>query len=113
MAEEEKMTVNIRRSVLLARYTTFHIGGLAEYFVAVTNVEQVRSAVAWAHAKKVPVTVLGGGSNVFASDEGVHGLIVHNKLMGMEITEDGDEVLLTVGAGEAFDDIVAWVVAHG
>ncbi|OGJ69398.1 UDP-N-acetylenolpyruvoylglucosamine reductase [Candidatus Peribacteria bacterium RIFCSPLOWO2_12_FULL_53_10] len=113
MQSDSAPNIDIRKSVPLCEYTTFHIGGLAEYFVSVKSVPELRCAVAWAHAKKVPVTVLGGGSNVFASDEGVHGLIVHNKLMGMEITEDGDEVLLTVGAGEAFDDIVAFCVGNG
>ncbi|MBI4086496.1 UDP-N-acetylmuramate dehydrogenase [Candidatus Kaiserbacteria bacterium] len=113
MNEETRGDISIEEQVPLAPYTTFHIGGAAEYFTSVENIEKLRKAVQWAKAKKFPVTVLGGGSNVFVADAGVRGLVIHNHITGREIVKEGDAVLLTIGAGEVFDDIVALAVSRG
>ncbi len=105
--------LNIQPQVSLREYTTFHIGGSAEYFVAVTSVQELRDAFVWARERSLLVTILGGGSNVFVSDEGVHGLVVQMGVMGHTIVTDGTEILLTVAAGEVFDEIVAMTVARG
>lgn len=113
MELKRQSDIAVQPNVSLREYTTFHIGGPAEYFVAVTDVSELGRAVAWAQAKKVPITILGGGSNVLVSDEGVRGLVIHNMIIGRDVEERGDEVLLTVGAGEAFDKIVAFSVEKG
>lgn len=105
--------MKIQSNVSLREYTTFHIGGPAEYFVEVTSVPELERAVTWAEEKNVPLTILGGGSNVFVGDEGVRGLVIHNMITGRDVEERGDEVLLTVGAGEVFDKIVAFSVEKG
>jgi UDP-N-acetylmuramate dehydrogenase len=109
----ESREISIQSNVSLKEYTTFHIGGAAKYFIAVTSVSELRNAVAWAKEKKVPTTILGGGSNVFVSDKGVRGLVVHNTIKGRSVAEDGDDVLLTVGAGEVFDEIVSFAIENG
>lgn len=113
MESTKSPDIAIQSNVSLREYTTFHIGGSAEFFVSVTSVEELREAVRWAREKKLPVTILGGGSNVFVSDNGVRGIVLHNRIMGREVEEKGDEVLLTVGAGEVFDEIVALAVSRG
>lgn len=105
--------ISIRENVPLADYTTFHVGGSAEYFAEVAAVEELRSAARWAREKNVPVTVLGGGSNVFVADAGVEGLVIRNAIKGREVQERGDEIILTVGAGEVFDEVVALAVENG
>jgi UDP-N-acetylmuramate dehydrogenase len=40
------------------------------------SVEQLQSLIAWANKKKIPITFLGGGTNVLVSDEGVEGLVI-------------------------------------
>lgn len=105
--------IDVRSNVSLREYTTFQIGGPAEYFIEVADVPELGRAVAWAKAEKVAVTMLGGGSNVFVADEGVRGLVIHNEITGREVAEDGNEILLTVGAGEVFDEVVAFAVKNG
>ncbi len=103
----------MRTNVPLSSYTTFHIGGPAEYFVTVENEEQLVAAIEWANAGAFPVTVLGGGSNVLVSDRGVKGLVVHLLIKGFEYDEQGEAVFVHAGAGEVFDDVVAYAVSHG
>ncbi len=97
----------------LAPYTTFGIGGPAEYFATVRTAEELRARIKDAHEHLLPVTILGGGSNVLVSDSGVAGAVIRIEIDGITATDEGDSVLITAGAGEVFDDLVAYTVAHG
>ncbi len=60
----------------LASLTTYQIGGPAEYFIAPTSEAEMIAAVGWAYDHHQPITVLGGGSNILISDEGIKGLVI-------------------------------------
>lgn len=68
--------MKIQKNVKLAPYTTYKIGGLARYFVAVKTEDDIREALGWAKEKKVSYFILGGGSNLLISDEGYDGLVI-------------------------------------
>ncbi len=72
------MGLAVRRDEPLASHTTLRIGGPADLFVAVSNVEDLVSALALAREMDVPALVLGGGSNLLVSDHGVRGLVISN-----------------------------------
>lgn len=66
-----------RAGVRLAPLTTFKVGGPAEWLVEAGSGEELRDAVRIAREWSVPVTLLGGGSNVLVADCGITGLVVH------------------------------------
>ncbi len=70
------MYSNILQNHNLAQYTSWLIGGDAEYFCAPTNLEELKQALRFADEKKIKVTILGGGSNVLISDLGIKGLTI-------------------------------------
>jgi UDP-N-acetylmuramate dehydrogenase len=80
----------------LARHTSARIGGPADAFVAARTVTELAAAARAAWAYRVPLTVLGGGSNVLISDRGVRGLVVHNR--AGRVTFDGARVVADSGA---------------
>ncbi|OGD67958.1 UDP-N-acetylenolpyruvoylglucosamine reductase [Candidatus Campbellbacteria bacterium RIFCSPLOWO2_01_FULL_34_15] len=117
--------MNIEENVLLANYTTFKIGGKARYFVVVKNEEDLKQAVIFAKQKSLPIYVLGGGSNLLISDEGVDGLVLKIEIKGLEFKEtdfasqnpslrakrsNPEVVRVVVGAGEVWDDLVQQTV---
>lgn len=67
----------VRKNVPLAPLTTFEIGGNAKYFVDVRSESDIKSAIAWAHERKLKFIVLGGCSNVLVPDEGLDALVIH------------------------------------
>lgn len=71
--------VQLLRDEPLAKHTTFRIGGPAEWYVAATTLEQLEGLAELAHEHRVPLTVLGGGSNLLVSDAGIHGLVMVNQ----------------------------------
>jgi UDP-N-acetylmuramate dehydrogenase len=98
----------------LKPYTTFKIGGPARFFVAVETLQDVARAIELARSEKVPVFVLGGGSNVLVSDAGVQAVVIHPVNRGVAVVrEDRLEAWITVEAGEVWDDLVASVVKRG
>jgi UDP-N-acetylmuramate dehydrogenase len=73
----------------LKRYTAWKIGGPADALLEPTNVEELIQAVEKAREHGVPVTVLGGGTNVLVRDGGIRGLTIRlaKSLTGIEIED--------------------------
>ena len=63
----------------LASHTALRIGGPADLVAVVENRSELRQAVVLSQEHGVPCRVLGGGSNVLVSDQGVRGLVVLNR----------------------------------
>ncbi len=70
------MALNIQEKVSTANYTSWKVGGFAEYFCLPGSKKDLIKALEWAWIKKQPVTYIGGGSNILISDKGVRGLVV-------------------------------------
>lgn len=105
--------MNVEENVPLAPLTTFRIGGPARYFVTAKSDKDVQEAVAFAHKQKVPLFVLGGGSNILVADEGFDGLVLSIRIPGVTHERRGDKVLVTSSAGVVWDDLVAWTIERG
>src|SRR3954470_4813838 len=94
----------VRRRMRLAALTTLGLGGPADRIVTVQTEDELVAAVA-----DDPALVLAGGSNVVIADEGVPGTVVLIRTRGIE----REGARLVVQAGEPWDDVVAYSVAHG
>jgi UDP-N-acetylmuramate dehydrogenase len=99
--------MEIQENIALAPLTTLRVGGRARYFARADTIEDVQTAVAFAGTKKLPVFVLGGGSNVLVSDNGWPGLVLQIGISGIEHNHRRETVGFIVGAGENWDDFVA------
>jgi len=67
----------VQPQVSLAAYTSLRVGGTAEWYVAPQNSDQLQDSLIWAHTKQLPITFLGGGSNLLISDRGLEGLVIN------------------------------------
>ncbi len=63
-------------AVPLSTATSFHIGGPAEYFIEPQSIEELVALLGRCANERVRVRVLGGGSNVLATDQGVSGAVL-------------------------------------
>lgn len=107
------MLAGFTRAVPLALQTTFKTGGAAEYFARADSETELIELVAAAQAAELPLTILGGGSNVLVADSGVPGCVIQIALRGVQPTVQEDAVLLSAAAGEVFDEVVAYTVEQG
>ena len=104
--------MQLREHVPLAPYTTLGLGGKARYFAECGSEDEVRAALAYAAERRLPVYVLGGGSNVVFLDSGFPGLVLRVTVGGME-SRDGPSPEVRAGAGVDWDSLVQDVVERG
>ena len=86
--------------------TTFKIGGKARYFFTVHNAGELKTAVNFAKEKKLPVFVLGGGSNILISDNGFPGVVINFQNKKWKIDGNNERFLVEANAGVIWDDLV-------
>jgi UDP-N-acetylmuramate dehydrogenase len=94
----------------LHELTTFRVGGPADWLVEPRTSDETIAALALAGRNRVPVTILGGGSNVLVADGGVRGLVLRPR---------GGEVQLVAAdrvradAAVTINGLVRWCISHG
>ena len=103
----------IRANVPLAPLGTLGVGGSARWFFRAERAEDVAAARQWCEEQNIPWFVLGGGSNVVVADSGFDGLVLHIAITGQSTTTEGDDSLVTAGAGESWDALVESLVEDG
>lgn len=83
------MSKNIfQKNVLLKNYTTYKIGGPAEYFFIAKTKDDLIKAIKTAKNFKSPIFVLGGGSNLLISDNGFNGLVIKMDISDIKFQEN-------------------------
>ncbi|HLD26299.1 MAG TPA: UDP-N-acetylmuramate dehydrogenase [Candidatus Andersenbacteria bacterium] len=101
-----------QENVALAQYTNIGLGGPARFFVSIHEAKDLTEALVAAQQRNLPVHILGGGSNTVFADQGFDGLVIHIALRGIDWRPQGESMLVTVGAGEDWDALVAETVAR-
>jgi UDP-N-acetylmuramate dehydrogenase len=94
-AIQRRIGVKTSRDEPLARFTTMRVGGPADLFATVHNIHELRAIVRFAHARGIPLTLLGRGSDVVIADAGIRGLVVQNRAEGSRI--EGDRYIAESG----------------
>jgi UDP-N-acetylmuramate dehydrogenase len=94
----------------LAPLTTFHVGGAAEWLADITSEAELRALVVDARDAGVPLTMIGGGSNVLVADAGVRGVVVRLRLVSID---QPDEATVRAGAGVTINGLVRWTIGRG
>jgi UDP-N-acetylmuramate dehydrogenase len=103
-------SARVRRDVSLGPFTTFRVGGPADYLIETRDSEEIVDALRIAHASGVPVTMLGGGSNVLVADTGIRGLVLRTR--GGGIRQVGRDAICA-DAAVSINGLVRWTINHG
>lgn len=82
------------------KHTTFKIGGLAQCFIKIDNIEDLKEILKLAKENNIKITVIGNGSNILVLDTGINGIVLNIKLEKIDIKEENEKVQIKVGAGE-------------
>jgi len=94
-AKLKSILPSVKENILLENYTTYKIGGPAKYFFVAKTKEDLISAIKTAKNLKIPIFILGGGSNILVSDKGFSGLTIKIDISNIEFKENN----IFVGAG--------------
>jgi UDP-N-acetylmuramate dehydrogenase len=107
--------MEFKRNVLLKNFTTFKTGGPAKYFCVPKNKSELKESLAFAKNNRLPVSVIGAGSNLLVSDRGYKGLMIHisDKFEGIELNSRQKYHLVKVGAGIRLQKLVRFLSEKG
>ncbi|KPL02151.1 MAG: hypothetical protein AMJ90_06555 [candidate division Zixibacteria bacterium SM23_73_2] len=78
---------NLKEKEVLAPYTSFKIGGEADYFFRAKRIDELTNAVLTARELGIPYFILGKGNNVLVSDEGFRGMVIKNECRKTEVCD--------------------------
>ena len=100
----------VRTNVPLAPLTTFKVGGPADWLLETRGSDEIVTAVTLANDADVPITLLGGGSNVLVADAGVRGLVIRPR--GGDVRQLDDRHV-RADAAVTINGLVRWTINHG
>ncbi|HEY9649226.1 MAG TPA: UDP-N-acetylmuramate dehydrogenase [Coleofasciculaceae cyanobacterium] len=100
----------LRAEAPLSSLTSFRVGGPAEWYVAPRRFEDLQASFEWAKSQGLPLTLLGAGSNLLVSDQGLPGLVICTRHL-RQTQFDPDTGRVIAGAGEPIARL-AWQAAE-
>lgn len=87
----------VQEHVVTRDFTTFRVGGVADYFFEARNVDVLIKAVRAACQLKIPYFILGNGSNILFSDYGFAGLVIKNSTSQIAIMKERSQAIVDSG----------------
>lgn len=102
----------IKPKISLSSYTSYRVGGPAEWFVAPRSLESLQEGIKYAKEHELAITVLGAGSNLLVSDNGIPGLVIATRHMRHSNFESATG-RVTFAAGESIPALASAVAEHG
>lgn len=115
--------VQVTANEPLARHTSFRIGGPADLYATATTTTQLENLAALATERSIPITILGGGSNVLVSDAGVRGLVIANHTSDKAVRTGAPQPhglpsaegrpYLVVDSGVLLAGLARWAIKNG
>lgn len=113
----------LKTGELMSKHTTFKLGGPAEYYIDVDKIEDFVKAVKKARELKIPFFVLGGGSNLIVSDNGIKGLVIKNNCRRFDVMSmigkvknkkiDVNKALVYAESGVIMNQLVRFTIEEG
>ncbi len=107
------MTENLKKKILelgiseekilfnepMSKHTTFKVGGPAECYIKIDDIEDLRNILKFAKNNDIKITVLGNGSNVLVLDKGIKGIVLNIRFNKMEMLNFDGKIYANIGAG--------------
>ena len=90
---------NILKNEPMSKHTSLKIGGIADYFIKVKTVDELKNLLEFTTENKIQTTIVGNGTNLLVRDGGIRGIVIKLELNDFKIKKTAKDVLITVGSG--------------
>jgi len=99
----KEMEINdIQKNILLSPYTTYKIGGPADYFLITKTKDELVNAIINARKNGIPYFVLGIGANILFGDKGFRGLVIKNEARNINVLDQH----VTADSGTTIEELI-------
>ena len=83
----------------MSKHTSLKIGGIADFFVKVSNITELKFVLELSKKNKIPLTIIGNGTNLLVRDKGIRGIVLKPEFNEFKVERNKDKAFITVGAG--------------
>lgn len=90
---------NVFKNEPMSKHTSLKIGGIADYFIKVKSIDELKNVLEFTNKNKIKTTIVGNGTNLLVKDGGIRGVVIKLELIDFKIKKMANEVLITVGSG--------------
>jgi UDP-N-acetylmuramate dehydrogenase len=94
---KDRFGERLEQNVVLRDFTGMKVGGVADYFIRVSKIEDLVEVVNYCVGNEIPYFLLGGGWNIVVSDSGFPGLVIKNETNNIVFGADSSEVIVDSG----------------
>lgn len=105
--------MKLLEQVPLREHTTLRVGGTADFYSEIDSSRDLEEVCEFAREQNLPVLILGRGSNLLVSDEGVRAVVVKPSATKHTEIEQTDSLLIEADAGASWEEIVKAASAYG
>ena len=100
-------SLKLQKNISLKPLTSFKIGGIAKYFISIKKPQDLQQTCQLAKQNKLPVFILGGGSNILVSDQKLNALVIKLTNTDFKIEKKSTHfTYITAGGGLNWDKLV-------
>ena len=104
--------LDLKENISLSNFTTWRIGGPAEWIAQPKNNEEMKYLIHWINQRKITCNIIGAGSNLLINDKGIKGLsLCMRQLKGIQI--DKNTGIIEVLSGEMLPTLARKAAANG
>ena len=103
---------NIYLNEPMNKHTSFRIGGSADIFIKINTQEELKYILKVVQNERIPLTIIGNGTNILVRDNGIRGIVAKINIQKFEIETTGEDVIVTLGAGEPLGKVAQNLVKH-
>lgn len=112
LRKELKPESVLLREEPLSKHTSLRVGGPADLWFEPVDEDDLAKGLRHAHARSIPVTIIGRGTNLLVRDGGIRGLCIHlGQPHFTRVSTDG--ILIEAGAGARLKNVVAEAKKNG
>jgi len=104
--------LDLKENISLSNFTTWRIGGPAEWIAQPKNNEEIKYLINWINKKNISCNIIGAGSNLLIDDKGIKGLsLCMRQFKGIQI--DKSTGIIEVLSGEMLPTLARKAAANG
>ena len=114
----ELLTKDLKDSIVkidesMKGHTNFKIGGSADVFIVANSIEDIEYIVSFSQKNKIPLTIVGNGSNVLVSDSGIRGITLKIGLKKINVTKKEELAIVEVDSGVMLGTLAQILLKQG
>ena len=93
----KKLSKTAVKNESMKKHTSFKIGGNADFMVFPENVDEIKNIIALCNKNNTPYLIMGNGSNMLVSDEGIEGVVIKISTQMSKVKITGEKVYAEAG----------------